>query len=487
MGRRTVCVALVLLSAALTTPTIAFARRDGIAADSCNGCHRGGQEPTVRLLASSSTPALGQMITLTVEIAAVNGPVGGFYLKTDGSGLLRAAAGSGIQMFDAISVGHSSPKQASAGVVRFTVDWTAPSQPGGVVFMVHAVSGNGDNSSQGDGVGEAQLSLAYGCSGELYTADPDGDGFGAIEYGQRRDCSTPQGFAARDGDCQEYEKEIHPDAAERCNHMDDDCDGKVDEGLPIGLQYPDHDGDGYGFGTDTVMDCNSPKGYAAEARDCDDAVATTHPKAEEVCNLIDDNCDGRTDENVRPACGVGWCRRLSPSCDPSFCKPGEPRAEECNAFDDDCDDRADEDATCPAGKRCSGGTCLPLMAAGGGESGAAGSVAVADAGPAGPGGSVAQASAAGGCSGSGQAANELCRIPAQAANQATSRAGGCSVAHVGGQTDGAWWLALVLGSVWLMLERFKNLTQHVGNSSDAVRGAHAREVAARDLHPTDRA
>jgi hypothetical protein len=203
------------------------------------------------------------------------------------------------------------------------------------------------------------------------------------------------------------------------------------------------------------MDCSSPKGYAADGHDCDDDVRTTHPKAQEICNLVDDNCDGRTDENVRPACGVGWCRRLSPSCDPSFCKPGEPRAEECNAFDDDCDDIADEDATCPAGNRCSEGRCLPLTAAGvdagaggsavadAGTAGAGGS-AVADAGTAGSGSSAGQENATGECSGR-RASNEACRM--QAANQAASADGGCSVSRVRGQTHEAQWpaLALMLG------------------------------------------
>lgn len=455
MDGRAACVArlplfgaALMLAAALLTPGAALARRDGIATDSCNGCHRGGQDPGVRVTASAMNPSAGQMITLTVEIDAVNGPVGGFYLKAD-SGTLHAAANSGVQNFDTMSVGHSSPKQASNGVVRFTVDWTAPATPGGVIFDAHAVSGNGDNSTSGDGVGEAQLTLAYGCSGTLYTADPDGDGYGAAEYGQRRDCSMPAGFASRDGDCQEYEAAVHPDAAERCNHLDDDCDGKLDEGLPIGLQYPDHDGDGYGAGTETIMDCSSPKGYAADPHDCDDDVATTHPKAEEVCNLVDDDCDDRVDENVRPACGVGWCRRVSPSCDPSFCEPGKPRAEECNLFDDDCDDIADEDATCPAGNRCSEGRCTPLTAADAGAkapSGAGGggvSAGASSADPAGSGGSGMRADADDGCAGS-QANQPSCPQP-QAAD---SDAGGCGVAR-GGRPSGNSWAALALGLLFV--------------------------------------
>jgi MYXO-CTERM domain-containing protein len=439
------CVACFALGLAVTlfAPSLASARRDGIATESCNGCHIGGQEPAVRLLASSMSPSLGQMVAITVEIDAVNGPVGGFYLKLDGAGTL-AAADSGIQAFDPTSLGHSSPKAASGGVVRFAFNWTAPSTPGGVIFRAWAVSGNGDNTSRGDGVGEAQLLLAYGCTGQLYTMDLDGDGFGAIEYGQKRDCSMPAGYAARDGDCQEYAPDIHPEAAERCNRMDDDCDGKLDEGLPIGPQYRDSDGDGYGYGAESILDCSSPKGYTADAHDCDDHVATTHPNATEVCNLIDDDCDGRTDEGVRPACGVGWCRRLADSCTQSICTPGKPRPEECNALDDDCDDLVDEDAVCPAGARCSEGRCLPLTAA----DDDAGPESSPDAG---------RVSAGAGETGSSVNASEECTAGARAKESGCKPAapssdhddGGCSISRAGREPNLGWAavaLAVVLAS-----------------------------------------
>ncbi len=385
----------------------------------------------MRLSAAAMNPSIGQSVAITLEIDAVNGPVGGFYLKLDGGGTLQAAAGSGARTIDASSLSHAAPKPATGGVTRFTFNWTAPSTPGGVVFRVWAVSGNDDDSSLGDGVGEAQLLLAYGCSGELYTLDPDGDGFGAIEYGQRRDCSMPDGYAARDGDCQEYNLDVHPDAAERCNDQDDDCDGKPDEGLAIGPQYRDADGDGYGDGTESIMDCSSPKGYAAQAHDCDDEAATTHPTASEVCNLVDDDCDGRPDEGVRPSCGVGWCRRLADSCAESFCTPGKPRAEECNAFDDDCDDLLDEGASCPDGARCTEGRCSPLAAAGAG--GGAGEPEGPE--PAGAGGGGSRANPAPTCDAGAQLNEPGCNQPAPMAERDE---GGCTVTHLAPRSDTGW-------------------------------------------------
>jgi Putative metal-binding motif len=422
------------VAASLVATSPAAARRDGIATESCNGCHLGGQEPAVRLLASPMHPSVGQIVSITLEIDAVNGSVGGFYLKLEGAGSLQAAAGSGIRSFDASSLGHSAPKMASGGVVRFGFNYTAPATPGGVVFRAFAVSGNGDNTSRGDGAGEAQLLLAAGCTGQLYTVDYDGDGYGAVEYGQKLDCSPPDGYAARDGDCQEYAPEIHPGATELCNHKDEDCDGKLDEGLPIGPQYADKDGDGYGAGTESIMDCSSPKGYAADAHDCNDNVASTHPKADEVCNFVDDDCDGRTDEGVRPSCGVGWCRRLADSCTGSVCTPGKPRAEECNAFDDDCDDVLDEDVTCPGGARCIEGRCgVPGDAAPSSDAGSEGA-AEAGAEPAAAAGSGSQAHASAECATDAQVKKPGCE---DAATPSSSDAGGCGVARPGRESGAA--------------------------------------------------
>ena len=66
----------------------------------------------------------------------------------------------------------------------------------------------------------------------------------------------------------------------------------------------------------------------------------------EVCNGIDDDCDGQVDENLgTTACGIGACRREVAICvdgTPQTCTPGTPTAELCNEIDDDCDGEVDE-------------------------------------------------------------------------------------------------------------------------------------------------
>jgi hypothetical protein len=110
----------------------------------------------------------------------------------------------------------------------------------------------------------------------------------------------------------------------------------------------------------TVMGCQSLSGYAPLSGDCNDRDAKIHPGAPEVCDLLDDNCDGRIDEQVRPRCGVGWCERLSASCDVAACVPGLPIAESCNGADDDCNGVVDDAPDlCAPGFSCRTGVCAP--------------------------------------------------------------------------------------------------------------------------------
>jgi hypothetical protein len=172
------------------------------------------------------------------------------------------------------------------------------------------------------------------------------------------------GYVAATGDCDDYRKPVYPGAEELCNTIDDDCDGKVDEdAVPVEL-WPDADGDGYyDVRTEKVgepkVGCVGLKGFAAEPGDCKPDDESVHAGAEEICNNIDDDCDGDVDERVRPTCGEGWCRREAPGCDVKYCTPGEPVAEKCNFLDDDCDGLTDEDPDlCPAGQTCAGGACV---------------------------------------------------------------------------------------------------------------------------------
>jgi hypothetical protein len=68
---------------------------------------------------------------------------------------------------------------------------------------------------------------------------------------------------------------------------------------PPNTYYADDDGDGYGDPDDSIVACSAPAGYVSDKTDCDDANAAVNPGANEVCNGIDDDCDGQIDEGVK--------------------------------------------------------------------------------------------------------------------------------------------------------------------------------------------
>ncbi len=139
---------------------------------------------------------------------------------------------------------------------------------------------------------------------------------------------------------------------EKCNGLDDDCDGTTDEGIGRGEACP--------------LDARQP--CAPGRMGCADGQWRCLPDeaaAREVCNGVDDDCDGRIDEDgpqicapfeVNPGsgtplcidgeCGVGWCNPGSFDSDGAArngceCTPRFGGQEHCNGLDDDCDGEAD--------------------------------------------------------------------------------------------------------------------------------------------------
>jgi len=199
-------------------------------------------------------------------------------------------------------------------------------------------------------------------------ADADGDGYGD-PHSTTSACELPEGYTTDTSDCDDSSAASHPGADEYCDDADNDCDGSVDEDPVDPLTwYLDADGDAYGDPDSTASACEPPAGYYADSGDCDDTDATVNPAATEVCDGVDNDCDGSadgsdaTDANTwytdADGDGYGDASSSSVACDApsgtsadsSDCDDTEasvyPSASEtCDGLDNDCDGTVDEDAT----------------------------------------------------------------------------------------------------------------------------------------------
>jgi hypothetical protein len=145
---------------------------------------------------------------------------------------------------------------------------------------------------------------------------------------------------------------------ETCNGVDDDCDGAVDDGCECaaGAERPCFSGPA---GSAGVGACRAGVQRCEEGRWAAACAGEVLP-AEETCNGVDDDCDGKTDESAGGACDTGLpgaCATGVRACRPEgeVCVAPAPAPEVCNGTDDDCDPATPDGAAEPwFGKPCDG-------------------------------------------------------------------------------------------------------------------------------------
>ncbi len=247
-----------------------------------------------------------------------------------------------------------------------------------------------DGKTYGNACDMAAAHMSMDYEGECKENDKDGDGYPV------------------DKDCDDTDASVHPFAPELCDGKDNDCDGEVDEGCglecggfisipcPEGsyCQFPEGTCDwadqlgtcveipwacpdvwmpvcacnGKTYGNECELaaagqsmdhegECKDPMdkdgdGYPAD-QDCDDLNPMVHPGAPELCNGMDDDCDGQVDEGCnecKEACdcydlyGFDFaepCPMMCPTCDNYWsceqgkcvekCGPVPPEVSDCYA------------------------------------------------------------------------------------------------------------------------------------------------------------
>ena len=195
------------------------------------------------------------------------------------------------------------------GTCSFNASYAPPGGNGvGGGAFVTAVAHEGLNTTQ------AALNLVITAACDL-----DGDGI--------EDCSG----VGTGPDCDDGDATVYPGAPEVCDAKDNNCDGSVDE---------EDNADG-----DPVTSCG-PDGIPGNADDdCNDNVASIYPGAPEVCDAVDQDCDGvldnTFDDDADGATTCGPDGDVTATAD-NDCDDTEPTiypgaTELCNGVDDDCD------------------------------------------------------------------------------------------------------------------------------------------------------
>ena len=193
------------------------------------------------------------------------------------------------------------------------------------------------------------------CVEKKFYLDSDNDNFGDTENFIEGCKAVGKYNTFNTGDCDDTDASINPGAKELCNGLDDNCNTKIDENYKVGEVC-----------TTGVGECKNTSKYVCKNDLEVECPANTKSAGKELCDGLDNNCDGSTDEYFKlgSACtsGKGGCAvtgkticapsQLETICD-ALAKKASP--EICDNYDNDCNGEIDDALSQPCFGPCGGG------------------------------------------------------------------------------------------------------------------------------------
>ncbi len=170
--------------------------------------------------------------------------------------------------------------------------------------------------------------------------DPNKTSAGVCGCGVADTDSDGDGYYQCINDCNDSNASINPSAPDViCDGIDNNCNGTSDENYA-----PPSTACGQGV-------CASTGQLICVNGSTQDTCTAGQPTGtDDNCNGIDENCSGIADDGYLPtstACGVGVCSSTGlltcvSGTSVDTCNPGLPQIEICNGLDDNCDGNIDE-------------------------------------------------------------------------------------------------------------------------------------------------